>query len=217
MKSPFTGIEKILLLSISFSIFLLLLRIAYTKEYAYAFYIWNTFLAVIPFLCSRKLINQNRMSLKSIGLIAGWLLFFPNAPYLVTDLFHFSVRTGTPAWFDMILVTSASWNGLALGIISLLQVERFLSRHFKEKQVRIISYTFILLCGYGIYLGRFQRFNSWDIVTNPVPLFSSVYHSILHPIQHTGAWAFTVIFSCMLGIVYSMIKQMQKPVIENSR
>jgi uncharacterized membrane protein len=217
MKSPFTGIEKILLLSISFSIFLLLLRIAYTKEYAYAFYIWNTFLAVVPFLCSRKLINQNRMSLKSIGLIAGWLLFFPNAPYLVTDLFHFSVRTGTPAWFDMILVTSASWNGLALGIISLLQVERFLSRHFKEKQVRIISYTFILLCGYGIYLGRFLRFNSWDIVTNPVPLFSSVYHSILHPIQHTGAWAFTVIFSCMLGIVYSMIKQMQKPVIENSR
>jgi uncharacterized membrane protein len=216
MKSPFTGIEKILLLSISFSIFLLLLRIAYTKEYAYAFYIWNTFLAVVPFLCSRKLINQNRMSLKSIGLIAGWLLFFPNAPYLVTDLFHFSVRTGTPAWFDMILVTSASWNGLALGIISLLQVERFLNSHFKEKLVRIISYTFILLCGYGIYLGRFLRFNSWDIVTNPVPLFSSVYHSILHPIQHTGAWAFTVIFSCMLGIVYSMIKQMQKPVIENS-
>jgi len=210
MKSPFTGIEKILLLSISFSIFLLLLRIAYTKEYAYAFYIWNTFLAVVPFLCSRKLINQNRMSLKSIGLIAGWLLFFPNAPYLVTDLFHFSVRTGTPAWFDMILVTSASWNGLALGIISILQVERFLSSHFKEKQVRIISFTFILLCGYGIYLGRFLRFNSWDIVTNPVPLFSYVFHSVLHPVQHTGTWAFTVIFSCMLGIIYSMIKHMPK-------
>jgi|SRR6185312_13303446 len=210
MKSPYSGIEKILLLSISFSISLLLLRMAYTKEYAYAFYLWNTFLAIIPFLCSRKLSSQNRMSLKSVGLVAGWLLFFPNAPYLVTDLFHFTVRRGTPAWFDMILVTSASWNGLALGIISLLQVEKFLNKCFRQNRVRIISYVFIFLCGYGIYLGRFLRFNSWDIVTNPVPLFSSVFHSILHPVQHTGAWAFTVIFSCMLGIIFTMVKQMQK-------
>ncbi|HEY4154753.1 MAG TPA: DUF1361 domain-containing protein [Puia sp.] len=210
MKTRFTGMERILILSVCFSISLLVLRILYTKEYAYAFYIWNTFLAIIPFLCSRKLGSQNRMGLKSILLIGGWLLFFPNAPYLVTDLFHFTVRTGTPAWFDMILVSSSSWNGLALGIFSLLQVEQFLNRHFKEIRVRFISYAFILLCGYGIYLGRFLRFNSWDIVTNPRPLFSSVYHSVLHPVQHTGTWAFTVTFSCLLGIVYTTIKQMQK-------
>jgi len=99
---------------------------------------------------------------------------------------------------------------LALGIISLLQVEKFLNKCFRQNRVRIISYVFIFLCGYGIYLGRFLRFNSWDIVTNPVPLFSSVFHSILHPVQHTGAWAFTVIFSCMLGIIFTMVKQMQK-------
>ena len=210
MKTRFTQMEKILTLSIFFTISLLATRIFYAKEYAYAFYIWNTFLAIIPFLCSRKLISQNRLGLKSILLIGGWLLFFPNAPYLITDLFHFKVRTGTPAWFDMILVTSASWNGLALGIISLLQVEKFLNGHFKEARVRFISYAFILLCGYGIYLGRFLRFNSWDIVTKPVPLFSSVYHSIFHPVQHTGAWAFTITFSCMMGIIYTMVKQMPK-------
>jgi uncharacterized membrane protein len=210
MKTRFTGIERILILSISFTIALLAVRIKYTKDYVYTFYIWNTFLAIVPFLCSRKLIGQTRVGLKSILLVGGWLLFFPNAPYLVTDLFHFSVRSGTPAWFDMILVTSASWNGLALGIISLLQVEKFLSGHFREKRVRIISYLFILLCGYGIYLGRYLRFNSWDIVTHPIPLFSSIYHSILHPVQHTSTWAFTVIFSCMLGIIYAMVKQMQE-------
>jgi uncharacterized membrane protein len=208
--------EKILLLSIGFSISLLLLRMVCTKEYAYAFYLWNTFLAIVPLLCSRKLATQTRIGLRSACLIACWLLFFPNAPYLVTDLFHFTVRKGAPAWFDMILVTSASWNGLALGIISLLQVEKFLNKCFKKDRVRIISYLFIFLCGYGIYLGRFLRFNSWDILTNPVPLFSSVFHSILHPVQHTGTWAFTAIFSCMLGIIYGMIKQMQKSSVADS-
>lgn len=207
MTSRFTQVERILTLSIFFTISLLAVRIFYTGEYAYAFYSWNIFLAIIPLLCSRKLIDQDRLGFKSILLIGGWLLFFPNAPYLVTDLFHFRIRTGTPAWFDMILVTSASWNGLALGIISLLQVEKFLNGHFKEKWVRFISYGFILLCGYGIYLGRFLRFNSWDIVANPVPLFSSVYHSFIHPVQHTSTWAFTVIFSCMLGIIYAMARQ----------
>lgn len=210
MKTRFTDIEKILILSIAFTISLLAARILYTKDYAYVFYIWNTFLAVVPFLCSRKLIAQTRLGLKSILLMGGWLLFFPNAPYLVTDLFHFTVSDGSPAWFDMILVTSASWNGLALGILSLLQVEHFLNGYFKEKKVSLISYLFILLCGYGIYLGRFLRFNSWDIVTHPLPLFSSIYHSIIHPVQHTSTWAFTVIFSCMLGIIYAMAKQMQQ-------
>lgn len=210
MKTRFTGVEKVLVLSIAFSISLLAIRILYTKSDVYAFYIWNTFLGIVPFLCSRKLIVQARMGLKSILLISSWLLFFPNAPYLVTDLFHFTATGGSPAWFDMILVTSASWNGLALGIISLLQVEYFLKGHFREKQVRMISCLFILLCGYGIYLGRFLRFNSWDVVTNPFSLFSYIYHSILHPVQHTGTWAFTLIFSCLMGIIYAMAKQLQQ-------
>jgi uncharacterized membrane protein len=210
MKTRLTGVEKALTLSITFSISLLAIRILYTKSDVYAFYIWNTFLGIVPFLCSRKLTSQTRLGLKSILLLGGWLLFFPNAPYLVTDLFHFTARSGSPAWFDMILVTSASWNGLAMGIISLLQVEYFLKAHFRGKWVKLISYLFILLCGYGIYLGRFLRFNSWDILTNPLSLFSSIYHSILHPVQHTGTWAFTLIFSCLLGIVYSMAKQMQQ-------
>lgn len=210
MKARFTGVEKVLALSIAFSISLLAIRILHTKNDAYVFYIWNIFLGIIPFLCSRKLATQTRMGLKSILLVGGWLLFFPNAPYLVTDLFHFTARSGSPAWFDMILVTSASWNGLALGIISLLQVEYFLKARFREKWVMLISYLFIFLCGYGIYLGRFLRFNSWDIVTNPFSLFSSIYHSILHPVQYTATWAFTLIFSCLLGIVYSMVKQMQQ-------
>lgn len=209
MKARFTGVEKVLALSIAFSISLLAIRILHTKNDAYVFYIWNIFLGIIPFLCSRKLATQTRMGLKSILLVGGWLLFFPNAPYLVTDLFHFTARSGSPAWFDMILVTSASWNGLALGIISLLQVEYFLKGHFRRKRVRLISYLCLLLCGYGIYLGRFLRYNSWDIVANPRALFSSIAHSILHPIQHTEVWAFTLVFSCLLGIIYSMAKQLR--------
>ena len=209
MKTRFTGVERVLIRSIAFSIFLLVIRLLHTKSDAYAFYIWNIFLGVLPLLFSRQLVSQPRLGIKSILLLAGWLLFFPNAPYLVTDLFHFKAGNDSPAWFDMILVTSASWNGLALGFISLLQVEYFLKGHFRRKRVRLISYLCLLLCGYGIYLGRFLRYNSWDIVANPRALFSSIAHSILHPIQHTEVWAFTLVFSCLLGIIYSMAKQLR--------
>jgi uncharacterized membrane protein len=210
MKTRFTGIEKGLARSVGFSIGLLAVRLLYTKNDVYIFYLWNIFLALVPLLCSRRLLIENRIGVKSVLLFGGWLLFLPNAPYLVTDLFHFQARSDSPAWFDMILVTSASWNGVAIGIISLLQVEYFMKGQFSKKWVRIISYSCILLCGYGIYLGRFLRYNSWDVVTDPIPLFSSVYQSVRDPAAHSGAWAFTLIFSGLLAVMYGMIKQLQR-------
>lgn len=200
-------IERMLLLSISFTMLLLLARIVYTWELLYGFYIWNTFLAVVPVLFSRKLAGINKLNTKSLLLIAGWLVFFPNAPYIITDLFHFAEKPPVPKWFDLILVTSAAWNGLLLGIVSLMQVERFLIRHLKEVWVKLIVIVSFGLCGYGIYIGRFLRFNSWDVITNPGDLLYTSAHHILQPNEHLGTWTFTILFATMFGIVYFTLKK----------
>jgi uncharacterized membrane protein len=138
-----------LLLSILFTMVLLCARFYYTKELMYSFYIWNTFLAVIPLCCSRRLIRLDRFGYKAVLLLAGWLAFLPNAPYMITDVFHYMDRPPVPAWFDLLLVTSAAWNGLLLGIISLMQVERFLHTHWYWFAVCYVAtgYTLAGTCG----------------------------------------------------------------------
>src|ERR1700712_1127553 len=120
MKTNFSAVNKFLFASVSFTMILLIGRIIHTHELVYAFYPWNIFLAVIPLISSKRLLNQPRPGIKALGYLLVWLLFFPNAPYLITDLFHFSERTGCPVWFDLVLVSSGSWNGIVIATLSLM-------------------------------------------------------------------------------------------------
>lgn len=204
-----------LLMAIGFTMSLLLIRIVYTRELTYGFYVWNTFLAVMPVLFSRQLTGLNKLSPKAFLLIVCWLAFFPNAPYIITDLFHYTEKPPVPKWFDLLLVTSAAWNGLILGIISLMQVEQFLTRLLKQLWVKVIIITSFGLCGYGIYIGRFLRFNSWDVITNPGDLVYVSAHHILQPHEHIRTWGFTLLFAIMFGIIYFTLKQLRISAINN--
>jgi uncharacterized membrane protein len=208
MKTKINSLERMILVSIGFTMSLLFIRILFTKELTYGFFPWNTVLAIIPLLFSRKLTDQDEWNKYTIGLLFGWLLFFPNAPYIITDLFHFAHDPGVPYWFDLVLVVSGTWNGMLLGFVSLMQVERFLLKKLSVKWTGLIIAFCILLCGYGIYLGRYLRYNSWDILTNPLDLLSAIGNHIFSPFANTRIWAFTIVFSMMFGIIYFTLKQL---------
>jgi len=210
MNKKISHIEKMLALSIAFTMLLLTMRIIHTQQWMYVFYVWNTFLAIIPLLFSRKLAKLEKPGIKAIALIAGWLLFFPNAPYIITDVFHYEERLPVPRWYDLMLVVSAAWNGLLLGIVSLMQVERFLSQHLRSSWVKLSVFISLGLCGYGIYIGRFLRFNSWDIITHPRSLLSASAYQVLHPHRNIVTWEFTFLFSVMLCIIYFTLKQLPR-------
>jgi uncharacterized membrane protein len=209
MMKHLSSLEKMLMVSVSFTISLLVARIFYTKEAAYLFYFWNTFLGILPLVFSHLLLRQQRYNLTALVLILCWLAFFPNAPYLITDIFHYTEKPPVPKWFDLLLVTTAAWNGLLLGIVSLMQVEQFLSRHIQAKWVKRLVIVSFLLCGYGVYIGRYLRFNTWDAVTNPQKLLATLAGHFFQPHEHLAVWAFTIVFSAMFGIVYFTLKQFQ--------
>ena len=167
MSLRLSSLSRMLLLSVSFTMALLAFRMFRTHTLEYGFYVWNTFLAAIPYFCSNQLVHCKKINGVAILLLAGWLLFFPNAPYIITDLFHYEEKPNFPVWYDLILVTSATWNGLILGIVSLMRVEAFLSNHMKQVWVKLCVFASLFLCGYGIFMGRYLRFNSWDIVNKP--------------------------------------------------
>lgn len=202
--------SKLLLLSVCFTMSMLLVRFVYSGTMDYRFYGWNTFLAAIPYLVSTQLIKLNRASALAWLLLAIWLLFFPNAPYIITDLLHYEERPPVPFWYDILLVISAAWNGLILGLASLMNVEIFMARFLKPVWVHICVIASLLLCGYGVFIGRFLRYNSWDIVTDPKSLVYTSAHHVLVPQRYSKLWVFTLLFAVLLGIIYYTLKNLPK-------
>lgn len=195
--------------SVGFTFVILFIRIFFTGNLHYANYFWNIFLAAIPLVFAWLLLKRKWNPLLASFFFFAWLLFLPNAPYLITDLIHYEPRNEFPGWADILLVTSASWNGLLLGFISIMIIEDWLSLYFKKLMQNLIVIVCLGLTGYGIYLGRYLRYNTWDIVTNPVPLFNDALSTVISPNHHPRAWGFTFLFGLMYAIFYYTLRQLQ--------
>lgn len=144
---------------------------------AYFFLCWNLFLAGVPAGASILFAHENRPN-GSRGWaaiwFALWLLFLPNAPYLVTDFIHLHQRPPVPVWFDIALLTSFAGAGLMLGWGSVAEVHDSLRRTGSAALGWSVAVAALLLSGYGIYLGRFMRWNSWDVLSHPGALLDVV-------------------------------------------
>ena len=196
---------KTMAVSSALSILLLYGRIQWSANLSYVFLAWNLFLAWIPFVCSLLLKEATANGLSRfpcIILFFTWLLFFPNSPYIVTDLFHLHQKAGVPLWFDLVLILSFAWNGLLLGYASLLQVQQYLSLRMGKRLVNVFTAGLMVLCSFGIYLGRYPRWNSWDIINDPFALFADIFNRIIHPFHNTRMIGVTFFFSLFLMVSY---------------
>jgi uncharacterized membrane protein len=136
---------SIVVLSLLFSVSLIAARVYFTEKVTFVFLVWNLFLAAIPFVISSVLVvYQHKLS--RVVLFSGfllWLLFFPNAPYILTDLFHLKERAGVPLWFDLMVILSAAWNGLILGLLSLQDIQHVISKRFSVIWSWVARYAFV--------------------------------------------------------------------------
>jgi uncharacterized membrane protein len=169
--------------------------------------IWNLFLAWLPIggaLLAYNLQNRHsRMNLFVCFLcFLGWFFFFPNAPYLLTDLIHLHVRPDAPFWFDLVLLLSFAWTGFFLGVVSLLLMQEIV----RKAAGTFLSWLFALMMlgvgSFGIYLGRFMRWNSWDVFSHPVTMLLEVARQFRHPFMHAQTMVFSLIFGCFLVAMY---------------
>ena len=186
---------------LSFSIILLVMRAIHTRTFMFWFIPWNLLLAGLPLVFSHWL-NKATDKLSSWCIFGLWLLFFPNAMYIVTDLFHLHESEGVPQWFDLLLLFSAALNGVLMGMTSLYNAEQFLKRKIASRYIHPALFSIFLLCGYGIYLGRYLRWNSWDIFTQPFGLLLSIAHSVRRPHRSIETWMLTGLFAVWLYLLY---------------
>jgi uncharacterized membrane protein len=187
---------------------LLVARIGYSGTRTYAFLLWNLFLAGIPMAASlwlRRLDPTRRPVLRG-SLFLVWLLFLPNAPYIVTDLLHLSHMRPVPLWFDVALLLSTGATGVLLGYLSVLDVHRVLEARFGWVRGWMAMIAALGMSGYGIYLGRFVRFNSWQVVTGPGALLRTILSHLLDPRGHPAAFGVTAIYGSGLVLGYVALR-----------
>ncbi len=203
-----------LALSTLLSLLFLFFRIYYFDHYSYLFLFWNLFLAWIPYGCSLLFLYlQRHFSIKwryLSPLFFIWLFFFPNAPYILTDFWHLRERAPVPLWYDIGLLLAFSWSGCLLAFASLNSIQDLLDK----KVGKIISWFFVstvlALSGLGIYLGRFLRWNSWDLLTKPTLLFQELFQKLTDSEYHPQVIGFTTMFSLILATNYFVFRGIQK-------
>ncbi|NOX47952.1 MAG: DUF1361 domain-containing protein [Chlorobi bacterium] len=210
-KSKFKKIPVILT---AMAILLLSMRIAYTGNIMFAFLIWNLFLAYIPYWLTKPLLKTMREKNRkiSVGLLfMAWMAFLPNAPYILTDLFHLRPRPEAPIWFDLILILTFAMNGLVLWFASVIRLHNFIEIRYGIMKGKIFISSTIILSSIGIYLGRYGRWNSWDLISNTQGLFVDILHRLTHPLSFPALYGMTFTFSLFLGTAYFVLRHPLNP------
>ena len=170
----------------------------------YVFLLANLFLACVPLFFStvlRSAIHWRLHWTMKLACFGLWLLFLPNAPYILTDILHLNRSSNAPAWYDLALLLSCSGTGLLLGYLSLIDVQGIVARSFGSASGWIFALVSLVLSGFAIYLGRFLRWNSWDVLVEPNRLFT-----ILDVLTRTQALAVTLIFGVILALGYITLR-----------
>jgi uncharacterized membrane protein len=209
-----------LVLSSLLAIALLAGRIYRSRSITYAFLVWNLLLAWIPYLSSLWTDHVHRRHSRWWCLLAPgalWLVFFPNAPYIITDFLHLQKRAPIPLWYDIGLLSAFAWTGLFLAVVSLRTMQR-LVKHYTGS---ILGWVFVAavtgLSGLGIYMGRFLRWNSWDLFLHPRSVLGDVAARLAHPWDNPRAFGVTFLFAAILLVCYLTMTTSREPAGEQVR
>ena len=202
MATLLPGRSRVLLGPILLCFALLSLRIGHAHRYTYLFLVWNLFLAWIPLVASYALANRPKHWFVGLSWFGIWLIFFPNAPYIITDLFHLHHRPPTPLWLDLLVLCSFAFTGLFMAFISLYKIHGFMARTFNSWFSKLTIGTIILMSGFGVYVGRYLRWNSWDLLLRPFSLIQELLIIIFHPLRNFNAWSMSICFGLFLLVFY---------------
>lgn len=174
-------------------------------------------------------VTHGRGGIGMVILFVLWLLFVPNTFYILTDLYHLGDSYNdrqVPQWFDLVLILSFAWNGLLLGVLSVRHVEKLLQpwlsmgrwgrlwgRPGSSGSAWLFVYPIMWLNALGVYTGRYLRYNSWELVSNPFRLLIDIARMIIHPLQHHYAWDMIFCFSILMTLMYMMMKRMSRVLV----
>jgi uncharacterized membrane protein len=187
---------------------LLAVRDLRTGDRFYDALAWNLLLAWVPFVLALALYDAYRRDAAPwivAGLGALWLVFLPNAPYIVTDFVHLGESAAAPLWFDGALIAAFAGTGLVLGLGSVCLLHGVVTREAGARAGWGFVLGVLALCGVGVYLGRFGRLNSWDVLIRPGDVLELAGRAAVNPLGHPEWLAFSLVFAAFLLVPYLLV------------
>jgi uncharacterized membrane protein len=196
-----------LLVASAFCVLLVRFRQHHTGDDFYGFLVWNLALAWVPLALALAAYAYARRGGGALVVVLGilWLLFFPNAPYLLTDFIHLHESLTTPLWYDALMLAAFAWTGLALGFASLYVMQAIWERSAGAAVSWLGVVGALGLASFGVYLGRFLRFNSWDALVRPGRIADVVRTQLDNPFQHPRLVAALVVLTGALTLAYVVV------------
>lgn len=187
-----------------------ILRVFLFGNTAFLYILWNILLAFIPFFISSiLLLRTNKENIIKPFFIIGfilWFIFLPNAPYVITDFIHLGRIHSVPVMYDIFLLFASAWVSLLMGLYSLLHMEKILLLKFSKKVANIIIVIIIFFTSFGVYLGRYFRFNSWDLFTSHRSLVSTIWDIFAQSNNYINVYSYTILFFFFIYISYISFK-----------
>lgn len=208
--------DSVLFLACAASFSLLSARMFFTGTDGYFFLSWNLVLAAVPYglalFWDRVSHRESASAWKESGIFLLWLFFFPNAPYIVTDFIHvpWAYPNSSRFAFDFLLVASFAVSGMLFGLGSLFHVHAALRDRIGRTFAGIVVAFSISLAGIGMYLGRFLRWNSWDVLLNPLRVLRDAALRYGDPAWFEHAAALSILFAAFIGVSYGMFLGMRR-------
>lgn len=205
-----TAYVKILILFTIFNALFLFARNLAAGNSDYNFLLWNLFLGFLPMAFAT--LSRDEKIFRSGPLFFGagflWLLFYPNAPYMITDLIHVDNATGS-VLYDALMIFSFAMQSLFFGFFSLKLMEATVLERYGKGATKTFLYLSILLSSFGIYLGRILRLNSWDVFTHPLQTAGEIL-SHLFPIgANVSTYAMIFVFTMIQILLFESMKDLE--------
>ena len=185
---------------------LVVFRIERTGDSFYRFLVWNLMLAWVPFGLALAAYDRARRRPDAVVAVLAvlWLLFFPNAPYVLTDFIHLH-ESAAPLWYDALMLAAFAWAGLALGFASLYVMQTIWERATGVLVSWLGVVGALALASFGVYLGRFVRFNSWDALVRPGRVADVIRNQLENPLQHPRLVATLLVLTGFLTVAYAVL------------
>ncbi len=200
------------------SVGLMISRIAFSSSLRYTFLFWNLALAVVPVLLAWWLVRRIKqfgwLKWQQILLSVLWVIFLPNSFYIITDLIHLRANYEADILFDVTLLISFIITGLLLGYTSVYLVHQQILQRFRERSAYGLIAFLFLIVSFAVCLGRYLRWNTWDIVLRPAGLLFDISDRVINADSHLQTYQTTLILSLVLfsgyTVVYEAARQLRK-------